>query len=536
MTRQATFSRLLLYLIIIIGAIPLLLPFFWLISSSLKTYNRVYHYPPEWLPITENYYVKGDTARPLRVNIIDKNEDTQTGVFRVRITGSADNQNVYLPSRLKHPQFEVLTKNVKMDITTHHTIRLFRQNIIIDVVEKGKQRSLIRVISESDPFEISLSKLKLHSDSSVTIKMLEKSIPVQVIRKNKKAGIALVKLMPSSILLPIDNRQIYEARITDYFIQKGTEKIPVEWVKRSQQNELSLVARLDQPLILELSPRDIKQDTQTTYFTQLYGQKIMIKPIEQQAPNGMIAVKFLDPVSLDASLVKVERKFAPQWKNYVDVLKKEPFHYYVLNTLFIALCSILGQIVSCSLVGYGFARLRFPGRNLLFIILLSSMMLPQQIILIPQFILYVKLGWLDSFKPLIVPTFLAQSAFFVFLFRQYFMTISYDLEDAARIDGCSPLYSYWHIMLPLSKPVIVTVAVYTFMWTWNDFLYPLLYLNSDEYQTLALALQNFKTAFGLRDPHLLMAASTMMIMPSIMLFFFAQRAFIRGVVITGVKG
>jgi len=345
MTRQATFSRLLLYLIIIIGAIPLLLPFFWLISSSLKTYNRVYHYPPEWLPITENYYVKGDTARPLRVNIIDKNEDTQTGVFRVRITASADNQNVYLPSRLidsqsqlitsaelnrqyqkvkligsaedrkkvrvevknQHPQFEVLTKNVKMDITTHHTIRLFRQNIIIDVVEKGKQRSLIRVISESDPFEISLSKLKLHSDSSVTIKMLEKSIPVQVIRKNKKAGIALVKLMPSSILLPIDNRQIYEARITDYFIQKGTEKIPVEWVKRSQQNELSLVARLDQPLILELSPRDIKQDTQTTYFTQLYGQKIMIKPIEQQAPNGMIAVKFLDPVSLDASLVKVER-------------------------------------------------------------------------------------------------------------------------------------------------------------------------------------------------------------------------------------
>ncbi len=153
-----------------------------------------------------------------------------------------------------------------------------------------------------------------------------------------------------------------------------------------------------------------------------------------------------------------------------------------------------------------------------------------------MFVMLAKFGWLDTYKPLIIPHFLAHSGFFVFLYRQFMLTIPVDLEDSARIDGCGPFQTWWLIMMPLSRPIVVTVAVFSFIGVWNDFLHPLLYINSDEKQTVALGLQNFKSAFQDFDPQLLMAASTMMIAPTVLLFFIAQRAFMRGVVVTGVKG
>jgi len=360
------------------------------------------------------------------------------------------------------------------------------------------------------------------------------TIPVQILNINKVADIASILLMPSDKQIVIENNKIFTAQQTRYFLEEEGKRFFVKWIKRDTP---AVVALVDAPLTFSVRHQQIISKPEERYFTRLYNQRVEIKPVTDFSPDAELQeVKILEPISLNSHMVKTEKHFAPQWRNYVDVLQKEPFFYYLINTIFIALFSILGQVLSCSFVGYAFARIRFPGRDLLFVVLLSTLMLPHQVTMIPQFILYVKLGWLDSFKPLIVPTFFAQTAFFVFLFRQYFMTIPLDLEDAARIDGCSPLYTYWHIILPLAKPVIVSVAVFTFMWTWNDFLYPLLYLNSDEHQTLALALENFKTAFGLRDPHFLMAASTMMVLPSIIIFFLAQKAFIRGVVMTGVKG
>ncbi len=226
----------------------------------------------------------------------------------------------------------------------------------------------------------------------------------------------------------------------------------------------------------------------------------------------------------------------PRFENYAEALSALPFALYLRNTLLVTVLCIVGQVVSASLVGYGFARLRFRGRNALFLLLLSTMMLPGQITMIPLFLLFRALGWIDTFRPLVVPSFFGGSAFFVFLFRQFFLTIPRDLEDAARVDGLSHLEIWWRIYLPLSKPVLVTTILFTFIGTWNDFLGPLLYLNSPDHRTLALGLNVFKDQYGRVEAHLLLAASTLMMLPCLVLFFIGQKYFVKSVATTGLKG
>ena len=238
---------------------------------------------------------------------------------------------------------------------------------------------------------------------------------------------------------------------------------------------------------------------------------------------------------------KKKKKLYLRWKNFSDAWTKAMFGRYLINSAFVSLMTILGTIISCSLVGYAFARLRFVGKNILFMIILATLMLPSQITLIPTFIIFKTLGWIDTFKPLFVPHWFASaagsSAFFVFLFRQFFMTIPLDLEDAAKIDGCSPLMTYWHIILPLAKPVVITVAIYSFMWSWNDLINPLIYLNSEYKRTLTLGLANFIGTYSYLEPTQLLAASFMMIIPTIAIFFVAQKALMEGMKISGgIKG
>jgi len=239
----------------------------------------------------------------------------------------------------------------------------------------------------------------------------------------------------------------------------------------------------------------------------------------------------------DDQILRFPPKWIPEpikWSNYPDAIAALPFWTYTRNTIFITIFNIVGVILSCSLVAYAFARLRWPGKNPLFLLLLSTMMLPPQVTMIPLFILFKNLGWVDTFLPLVVPAFFG-NAFFIFLLRQFFLTIPRDLEDAARVDGCPWLGIYWHIILPLSKPALATVGVFTFMSVWNDFIGPLIYLNSESKKTLALGLQVF---FGEHTAEWsqLMAVSTLMLLPLLMLFFLAQRYFIEGITLTGMKG
>jgi ABC-type glycerol-3-phosphate transport system permease component len=226
---------------------------------------------------------------------------------------------------------------------------------------------------------------------------------------------------------------------------------------------------------------------------------------------------------------------SPRWQNYVDAWNSLPFTQFLKNTIFMTTGRLLGQIFSCSLVAFGFSRLRARGKDILFLILLSTMMLPQQVSMIPIYILFSKFGWVNSFKPLIIPAFFA-GPFFIFMMRQFFLTIPYALDEAARIDGASNFTIYHTIFLPLAKAPLIAMSIFIFMASWNDFLGPLIYLHEMNNYTLALGLQLFKSygEFATRWD-LIMAASTAMAIPPLLVFFLSQRSFISGIALTGIK-
>ena len=222
------------------------------------------------------------------------------------------------------------------------------------------------------------------------------------------------------------------------------------------------------------------------------------------------------------------------WTNYPRAMNFEPFFQYILNTLYYGAFSVVGTVVSSSLVAYGFARIEWPERNVLFILMLATLMLPFQVTMVPLFILFKNFGWVGSFKPLIIPTFFG-SAFNIFLLRQFFMTIPLSLSEAAYMDGASEFTIFWRIVLPLAKPALATVALFQFIYAWNDFLGPLIYLNSQSLYTISLGLQTYVSSYGTQWG-LLMAASTVATAPIIVLFFLTQKTFIQGISLTGLKG
>lgn len=222
------------------------------------------------------------------------------------------------------------------------------------------------------------------------------------------------------------------------------------------------------------------------------------------------------------------------WSNYPKALAYIPFLTFLKNTLIYCIGTVIGTILSCSLVAYSCSRIAWPGRNIIFFLAISTMMLPYQVTMIPLFIVFRQLGWVGTFKPLIIPTFFGHG-FYIFLLRQFFMTIPGELSDAARIDGCSHFGIYSRLILPIAKPALATVALFRFLASWNDFLGPLIYLNSESQYTLSLGLRMFLMAHR-AEWALLMATSVVVTVPIIILFFFTQRTFIQGIALTGLKG
>jgi multiple sugar transport system permease protein len=228
-----------------------------------------------------------------------------------------------------------------------------------------------------------------------------------------------------------------------------------------------------------------------------------------------------------------------RWDNYPDVFRLAPFARFIWNTVVITSLAMVGQIISAAAVAFGFTRFRFPGREALFFLVLSTMMLPWQVTIVPQFLLFRYLNWLNTFMPLIIPSFFGGGAFFIFLLRQFFMTIPRDLDEAAKLDGASSVRIFWSIILPLSGPAIATVAIFSFLQHWNEFIGPLIFLNTEDKYTLSIGLRYFiANPFESDEPReaILMAASLIVAAPSLILFFVAQKYFVRGIVTTGLKG
>jgi len=253
------------------------------------------------------------------------------------------------------------------------------------------------------------------------------------------------------------------------------------------------------------------------------------------APFAWMVSTSLKPLNETMSLPPRWIPSEIRWENYPEAIREMRYFWrYAGNSLFLCLMSVIGTVTSSALAAYGFSRIEWRGRDKVFMVLLATMMIPFPVVMVPIYSLFKELGWIGTFKPLWVPTFFA-AAFNVFLLRQFFLGLPKDISEAARIDGCSELGIFLRVILPLCKPALLVVALFQFLFTWNDFLGPLIYLTEQKDYTLALGLQSFQSQNGGTAWHHLMAASTLVVLPVIVLFFFTQKSFIEGIATSGGK-
>lgn len=305
------------------------------------------------------------------------------------------------------------------------------------------------------------------------------------------------------------------------------------------------------------------------YYAEINGQRMEVTldhkvsespevwRVIERSPTKIVTRKL---ISADVPASEIETRIKPRWENYRialatmgggsieeaegTVTRRETgmgedtavsFVLFLRNTLLVCILGVIGSVVSNAIIAYGFAKIPWRGREVMFAVTLATMMVPFPVLMVPLYGVFKALGWIGSLKPLWIPAFFG-GAFNIFLMRQFFRTIPNELSEAARIDGCSEWDIFWRIILPLSKPVLATVALFHFLFAWNDFLGPLLFLTRKHTFTLALALQNYQSQAGGVQWHHLMAASAVVILPIIVLFFFTQKTFIRGIATTGIKG
>jgi multiple sugar transport system permease protein len=314
--------------------------------------------------------------------------------------------------------------------------------------------------------------------------------------------------------------------------------IPLVFMFSTSLKDRNQLRRSPPPLIpLEYTMVEVNSKDEPLYQVTVEGE-LRQMALTKNLPGGKGV--FVDPANPDQTfeLVIADQEalqhLEMHWENYPEALTSVPFDRYLINSLVVTFVGMFGMLISCSMVAYGFSRFRAPWLNSLFMVLLSTIMLPSQVRLIPMYVIFQKIGWVDTLLPLIVPQFFA-NAYDVFFLRQFFMTIPLEMDDAARIDGANPIQTFLYVIIPQARPAIVAVAILHFIWAWNDFYEPLIYLHSREKWTVAVGLQTFNALYAV-NTHLIAAASVAMVIPCIFLFFFSQRIFTQGVVVSGVKG
>ncbi len=576
--RESFAYRLVIYVILVGGALPVLLPFYWMLIASLKTKERVEAYPPDWLPVVPKASVT-IAGQSLPVKVFDDGMASGTRVRRLKVLHDRGDEELLLElpagevaattsdryvamidgrTRRVEPLADPTAGEATVELALVGTRR--QAEVPAKALERVTERTVYwSVLGREVPVKLDVEHLPTEGSARIMtllaapiaevapeiveatgqtrVRYRERLIPARLIGGSKPAGFLTIELLCPDDGLRVPVGELREAFKTRFYL--SPQRIEVAKLGAGETPGMVRVEVLGEARTARVPAAALARESHVEYHAQLLGQPVQIEPVSQPLPadpRAAVAVRVSGTLAVTADRIVEQRPLRPQWINFVKAWREQRFDLYLANTLLIASLVVLGTVLSCGLVGYAFARLNFRGSNVLFLILLSTMMIPGQVTSIPTFVMYATFGWIDTYLPLTLPAFLSSAAFFVFLYRQFMMTIPVDLEDSARIDGCGPLATWWLIMMPLCKPIIVTVAVFSFIGAWNDFLGPLLYINSDHKQTIALGLQNFKSTFQTDDPQLLMAASVMMLIPTVVLFFLAQKAFIRGVVISGVKG
>jgi ABC-type glycerol-3-phosphate transport system permease component len=542
------------------GCVVFAFPFVWLVGTSLKYDEEIFVYPPRWVPavprkVEISPYLTAESLPPLQPPeglaadrwpglwsvlqplLLARGQALleartaevagaspaapafaralyQTASAGLPRSGWAANDSAIAAAvvdRLDRPSVAVAWE------TVHRSLALRR----LTVVNEARDLHPPSATDRPDPWAPCEGSVQVQADPG---KGADGVVTVAYdLRQSARAGLAVELPLPVSaerflgVILPIrQDRTWHRLHVTLELAGRRYEAADPLYLGQYRWQELTFK-------LAERDPRDERD--------------LGIWPLVPAADQSSVLDR-PDRFRLVLTVERASRAIA-LWRKYTANFRgawiaTQHRWRYVGNSLYLATLTILGQILSCSLVAYAFARLRWPGRDLLFGLLLATMMLPGQVTMIPVFMVFRELGWYNTLRPLWVPSFLG-SAFFIFMLRQFMRSIPVDLEEAARIDGCSRFGIYWRIILPLVKPALAAVGIFTFMGTWNDFMGPLIYVNDQRLYPLALGLFDFRTQHG-SEFGLLMAASTLMTAPVIALFFAAQRYFIQGVTLTGIKG
>jgi len=535
-------------------------PFIWLVGTSFKYDEEIFVYPPRWVP---GWPAQVDASPYVTLETVERLEPPAT-VSRER-WGDLWKQlepelwgrgTQLLPAR----EIETVRAQVLRPVLTRALLTLAVPGVPTHTWQEPDEEALAALLARIDaPMaasawdairrSLALRDLTVR-DTAYDTHMLPGGS--QLARWQPASGDARLLASGADQLAPTLD-VAYDFRDSRSFTLSGEFPLPI-----SAEEFLSFTLPIHQDrswhrLLVELELGGVRYvGEDRLYLGQHRWQELSFKlATRDDRDEGDLGIWPLVPASdhagalTDAAHFRVRlcvERAGPMtalWRKYTSnyrsaYIATQHRWLYVGNSVLLAVLTIAGQALSCSMVAYAFSRLRWPGRDLLFGVLLATMMLPGQVTMIPVFMIFRQLGWYNTLQALWVPS-LFGSAFFIFMLRQFMRGIPTDLEDAARIDGCSVFGIYWRVILPLVKPALAAVCIFTFMNTWNDFMGPLIYLNDQRLYPLAMVLFDFRSQHS-SEFGMLMAASTLMTLPVIAIFFLAQRYFIQGVTLTGMKG
>ncbi|NCO38794.1 MAG: ABC transporter permease subunit [Armatimonadetes bacterium] len=552
MKRKRNLTTAVIHAVLLTGCVLFGFPFFWLLTTSMKEQREVFADPPQWIPKRpavplQSPYVSADefpapepppwsnkhdwrrawpqirndlwtAVRPLLPVAAKAFSDRQLrdpmarGVWSRLLAGTP-------PDKLRDAigncdvLKEVLTPSLIAAVWERNLLSVQIRNATVEdagfhLYTLPAARRLLWNVSGA------AAQLRPQADSRLPTSQVNYDF-----RRARRATLTLASALP--VAPDSFNRLNVPLRADRSFHRVDVE---IDAGGRVYRSEKALL--LDSNLWQEAAWQVKERGEQSTVFRD-YTPLVFVRS-SQTSANRLRVTLSLERNSFPRAL------YDKALRNYKAALDYLPIGRYLLNTVILVVLCVFGELLACSLVAYGFARLHWPGRDALFALLLATMMLPAQVTMIPVFLIFKHLGWYNTLQPLWVPS-LFGSAFFIFMLRQFMRTIPNDLEDAAKIDGCGFLGCYWRIILPLMKPALAAVAIFTFMNTWNNFMGPLIYLNDQRLYPLSLGLFQFRLEHS-TDFGMLMSASTIMTLPVVAVFFLAQKHFIQGITLTGMKG
>ena len=545
--------RITMHIVLVLGSLLFSAPFVWLVSTSAKTPEELY--PPRWLPIppdrvTESPYIRlrnnERPARPLRV--ADDDWDQQRPLFTEAISAHIVSLKPKLPGYVQphvaHPElaeavFARLLRRAPAELFTRPTAE--GQRWFTERIEANEVKDVFDLVY----CRVAFSELVFVSwDMRIETPIPPEQIPWRVIDGD-------AALTPRTKDVRRVSQEVrYSFAEHDRFTVQA--ELPLDW-SFDEFKKMRLANHADRSwhtfhAVFEIDGHRL-ESTEPAYAAtdrwQDHTWQIRSYEDDTVAVKTWITLRDVGPAEYNTPgkvRVTITYHHAKGFRaaynkfisNYLAVGNRVPLGRYVVNSVFLVLMNIFGQLLGSSLAAYAFARLRWPGREFCFVLLLATLMVPPQVTLIPVFLIFKNLGWFNTLRPLYIPSF-AGSAFFIFLLRQFMRGIPTDLEDSAKIDGCGYFGIYWQVILPLIKPALATIAIFTFMAVWNDFMGPLIFITDQELYPLSLGLYALH-AVMLGQHQMLMAAAVLMTIPVIILFFAAQRQFIQGITLTGLKG